>query len=89
MTGSIRNRLSEYAKDHPAVSIEAEEAGNSLKDIPLYDQESDEIKKKLKKRSVEIEQEIIKRSEGSDEIPDILKEHFKRNAPESEEDSKH
>ena len=39
------------------------------------------LKSTIKKRAADIEKEYKKAKRGSEELPSILKEHFKRNAP--------
>lgn len=59
---------------HPAIGPQAEEAAHTFADLPLDASKAEEIKKKIRKRSVEL------REEGEQEfLSDILKEHFKQN----------
>ena len=59
---------------HPAVGPQAEEAAHTFSDLPLDASKAEEIKKKIRKRSLD------ENDEGEEEfLSDILKEHFKQN----------
>ena len=71
---SIRTELNEYGEMHPAVGPQAEEAAHTFSDLPLDVSKAEEIKKKIRKRSLD------ENDEGEQEfLSDILKEHFKQN----------
>ena len=63
---------------HPAVGPQASEAAKFFADIPLDQSRADEIKNKIRKRSVD---ENNKEEEDKEKsfLSDILKEHFKQN----------
>ena len=71
---SIRTELNEYGEMHPAVGPQAEEAAHTFSDLPLDANKAEEIKKKIRKRSVD------ESDEGDEFLSDILKQHFKLNA---------
>jgi hypothetical protein len=58
---------------HPAVGPQADEAAHTFSDLPLDAGKAEEIKKKIRKRSVDAN------DEGDQFLSDILKEHFKQN----------
>ena len=59
---------------HPAVGPQAEEAAHTFSDLPLDASKAEEIKTKIRKRSVDASEE------GEQEfLSDVLKEHFKLN----------
>ena len=79
---SIRQEVEDYKKTHQAVSQQAKEAIAAVLDIPVFQDKVASIKSQIKKRAVDIEKEYKKSKRGSEELPSILKEHFKRNAPD-------
>lgn len=79
---SIRQEVEDYKKTHQAVSQQAKEAIAAILDIPVFQDKVASIKSQIKKRAVDIEKEYKKSKRGSEELPSILKEHFKRNAPD-------
>ena len=59
---------------HPAIAPQAEEAAHTFSDLPLDASKAEEIKKKIRKRSLDASEE------GEQEfLSDILNEHFKQN----------
>jgi len=79
---SIRQEVEDYKQGHQAVSQQAKEALTAILDIPVFQDKVSSIKSQIRKRAVEIEKEYKKAKRGSEELPSILKEHFKRNAPD-------
>ena len=80
---SIRQEVEDYKQSHQAVSQQAKEAITAILDIPVFQDKVASIKNRIKKRAAEIEKEYKKAKRGSEEqLPSILKEHFKRNAPD-------
>lgn len=79
---SIRQEVEDYKQNHQAVSQQAKEAVTAILDIPVFQDKVSSIKSQMKKRAVDIEKEYKKAKRGSEELPSILKEHFKRNAPD-------
>lgn len=79
---SIRQEVEDYKQTHQAVSQQAKEAISAILNIPVFQDKVASLKNTLKKRAVEIEKEYKKAKRGSEELPNILKEHFKRNAPD-------
>ena len=74
LIASSRTEMNEYGEMHPAVGPQADEASSTFADIPLEKTKADEIKGKIRKRSVEKEEE-----KENSFLSDILKEHFKQN----------
>lgn len=74
--------MEDYKQSHQAVSQQAKEAVAAILDIPVFQDKVSSIKNQIKKRAVDIEKEYKKAKRGSEELPSILKEHFKRNAPD-------
>ena len=74
--------MEDYKQSHQAVSQQAKEAVSAILDIPVFQDKVSSIKNQIKKRAVDIEKEYKKAKRGSEELPSILKEHFKRNAPD-------
>ena len=72
--------MEDYRHSHQAVSQQAKEAVASILDIPVFQDKVSSIKNQIKKRAVDIEKEYKMAKRGSEELPTILKEHFKRNA---------
>lgn len=79
---SIREEVEDYKQSHQAVSQQAKEAITTILDIPVFPDTVSSLKSQIKKRAVEIEKEYKKAKRGSEELPSILKEHFKRNVPD-------
>ena len=79
---SIRQEVKDYKEGHQAVTQQAKEAMAAILDIPVFQDTVSSIKTQIKKRAVEIEKEYKMSKRGSEELPSILKEHFKRNAPD-------
>lgn len=79
---SIRQEVQDYKQSHQAVSQQAKEAITAILDIPVFQDKVTSVKNRIKKRAAEIEKEYKKAKRGSEELPSILKEHFKRNAPD-------
>lgn len=79
---SIRGEMQEYQTNHPAVNQQAKEALDAILDLPVFQDAVDNLKNRIKKRAVDLEEEYKKVKQGSETLPPILKEHFKRNAPE-------
>ena len=79
---SIRQEVEDYKQSHQAVSQQAKEAITAILDLPVFQDKVTSVKNRIKKRAAEIEKEYKKAKRGSEELPSILKEHFKRNAPE-------
>ena len=63
---------------HPAISPQADEAAKSISDLPLDDAKAEEIKKKIRKRSLDESEEVDANKEQAF-LSDILNEHFKLN----------
>lgn len=78
---SIRQEVEDYKQSHQAVSQQAKEAIAAILDIPVFQDKVASLKSRIKKRAADIEKEYKKAKRGSEELPSILKEHFKRNAP--------
>lgn len=76
---SIRQEVDDYKKTHQAVSQQAKEAVAAILDIPVFQDKVKSLKSQIRKRAVAIEKEYKKAKRGSEELPSILKEHFKRN----------
>lgn len=79
---SIRQEVEDYKQSHQAVSQQAKEAITAILDIPVFQDKVASVKNRIKKRAAEIQKEYKKAKRGSEELPSILKEHFKRNAPD-------
>lgn len=82
MEKSIRDGIQEYKTNHPAINQQAKEALGSILDLPVLQDAVENLKSRIRKRAVKLEEEYKKIKEGSETLPPILKEHFKRNAPE-------
>lgn len=76
---SIRQEVDDYKKTHQAVSQQAKEAVAAILDIPVFQDKVKSLKSQIRKRAVAIEKEYKKAKRGSEELPSILKEYFKRN----------
>ncbi len=82
LTSSIRNEIKSFAKSHPASDKKAETAINSIPDLPVSDEDYSRARREISKRGAELD-DLENRFEAQ-EVPSILREHFKRNAEEDE-----
>jgi len=79
LTSSIEHKITEFAKTHPEASKQANLASSLLPKLPLGDAKFLDSKKEISRRSAEFDN-IEDAFTESNAIPDILREHFKRNA---------
>ncbi|XP_065660774.1 uncharacterized protein LOC100198865 isoform X4 [Hydra vulgaris] len=86
LTTSIENKISEFAKSHPEASRQANLAASLLPKLPLSQRSLIETKKEIIRRAAEFDN--VEDTFNDNKIPDILKEHFKRNAEPDFEDSR-
>ncbi|XP_066934660.1 microtubule-associated protein futsch-like isoform X2 [Clytia hemisphaerica] len=81
LTSSIEKKIKQFAKKHPEASKQASLATSLLPHLPLSDDKYKIAKREISKRAAELditEDSFSKNKVG--EIPEILKEHFRRNA---------
>jgi len=79
----LRDTIGEYGVSHAVVAPQVAEAERAVLDLPVVDAVIKKTKANIEKRSTQLADEIQKAA--MDNLPSILKEHFKRNA---EDDSK-
>jgi hypothetical protein len=82
----LRRKISDYGSTHAVVAPQATEAEKAILDLPVLQDEAKKAKKHIRKRSAELGAEIKKAA--YDNLPSILKEHFKRNTDEESVDHK-
>lgn len=84
LTSSIENKIRDFAKAHPEASKQANLARSLLPSLPLSDEKYSDATKEISRRAVEFDDiEDTFDVEKNKQIPDILKEHFRRNSEES------
>ena len=84
MTGTIDDKIKAFAADHPEATKAAEFAEKLLPELPLTSTKYKETKKEISRRAAEIDD--VEDAFTDAAVPDILKEHFKRNAEASNDD---
>jgi len=85
LTSSIEHKITEFAKSHPESVKQARLATSLLPKIPLSDEKLAESKREIQRRSAEFDN-IEDGFDEQNQLPTILKEHFKRNAEMDVED---
>lgn len=85
LTSSIEHKITEFAKRHPDSVKQAKLATSLLPKIPLNDQKLVEQKREISRRAAEFDN-LEDAWSDNQQVPDILKEHFKRNAESDLED---
>ena len=83
LTTSIRSEITDYAKSHPEVAKKAATAVKSIPDLPISDAQFARSRREIEKRSAELD-DVIEDQFDTHSVPEILKQHFKRNAEETE-----
>lgn len=86
MTSSIENKIRDFAKAHPEASKQADLARSLLPSLPLSDEKYKDATREISRRAAEfdsIEDTFPEQQQQNSQIPDILKEHFRRNAEDS------
>ena len=87
LTSSIEHKITEFARTHPEASKQANLATSLLPKLPLNDAKFEFSKREISRRSAEFDD--VEDSFGEqNEVPDILKEHFKRNSEPDMEDTR-
>ena len=81
LTSSIEKKIKQFAKKHPEASKQANLATSLLPHLPLSDDKYKIAKREISKRASELDNsEDSFSSNKVGEIPEILKEHFRRNS---------
>ena len=79
LTTSIRGEIKEYAKSHPDSTKRASTAITSIPDLPVSDAQYARARREISKRAAELD-DVIEDTFKAQDVPEILKQHFKRNA---------
>ena len=74
----LRDTISEYGVTHAVVAPQVTEAEKAILDLPVLETVAKKAKSNIQKRSAGVSEEMKRASMNS--LPNILKEHFKRNA---------
>ncbi|XP_057316894.1 uncharacterized protein LOC130657922 isoform X2 [Hydractinia symbiolongicarpus] len=84
LTSSIEHKITEFAKSHPEASKQANLATSLLPKLPLSDEKLAESKKEISRRAAEFDdiEDAFSQNVQTEQtdLPDILKEHFRRNS---------
>ena len=83
MTSSIEKKIKQFAKVHPEASKQASLASTLLPQLPLSDEKYKTAKREISRRAAEfdsLEDALPLQKKSTDGIPEILKEHFRRNS---------
>lgn len=90
LTSSIETKIKQFAKTHPEASKQASLATSLLPRLPLSDENYNVAKREVSRRAAEFDslEDAFKSNKNvvANGIPDILKEHFRRNSESSLED---
>lgn len=90
LTSSIETKIKQFAKTHPEASKQASLATSLLPRLPLSDENYKVAKREVSRRAAEFDslEDVFqsKDNAASSVIPDILKEHFRRNSESSLEE---
>lgn len=80
LTTSIRGEIKSYASTHPEASKKASTAITTMPDLPISDAQYSRSRREIEKRSAELDNAIEETEFKADHVPELLKQHFKRNA---------
>lgn len=89
LTSSIEKKIKQFAKVHPEASKQASLASTLLPQLPLSDEKYKIAKREITRRAAEfdrLEDAFSNQKKSTNGIPEILKEHFRRNSETSLDD---
>jgi len=89
LTSSIEKKIKQFAKVHPEASKQASLASTLLPQLPLSDEKYKIAKREITRRAAEfdsLEDTFANQKKSTSGIPEILKEHFRRNSEASLDD---
>ena len=89
LTSSIEKKIKQFAKVHPEASKQASLASTLLPQLPLSDEKYKIAKREITRRAAEfdsLEDTFSNQKKSTNGIPEILKEHFRRNSEASLDD---
>lgn len=91
LTSSIENKIKQFARQHPEASNQVNLASSLLPQLPLTDEKYRIAKREITRRAAEFEnlEDSTPKFHQDAVIPDILKEHFRRNAEDSMDDQEY